>query len=105
MVLRLRNYKSNDKIFFGPLESISLLNGGKNYDVTCILQIYNYQDLVQIIQTALIRPIVTGDIVDVQVDPQDFDIKKIISVTIEGGNGSGTVSRTCSSKKEKRTII
>ena len=31
--VEIRNYKSNDKIFFGPLESISLLNGGKNYDL------------------------------------------------------------------------
>ena len=44
-----------------------------------------------IIQTALIQPVISGKVVDVQVDPQDFDIKKIISVTMEGGNGSGTV--------------
>ena len=34
---------------------------------------------------------ISGKVVDVQVDPQDFDIKKIISITMEGGNGSGTV--------------
>ena len=40
---------------------------------------------------ALIQPVISGKVVDVQVDPQDFDIKKIISITMEGGNGSGTV--------------
>ena len=88
--VEIRNYKSNDKIFFGPLQSISLLNGGKNYDVINPPNIQLSGSGANN-TTALIRPIVTGDIVDVQVDPQDFDIKKIISVTIEGGNGSGTV--------------
>ena len=31
--VEIKNYKSNDKIFFGPLDKITLLNGGKNYDV------------------------------------------------------------------------
>ena len=41
--------------------------------------------------TYLIRPVVTGTVVDVQVDPQDFDIQKVVSVTIEGGNGSDNI--------------
>ena len=27
------NYKSNDKIYFGPIKNVRLYNGGKNYDV------------------------------------------------------------------------
>ena len=88
--VEITNYKSNDKIFYGPLESISLLNGGKNYDVL------NPPNITLTgpgagSTNALIRPVVTGSISDVLVDPQDFDIKRVISTTIEGGNGSGVI--------------
>ena len=88
--VEITNYKSNDKIFYGPLESISLLNGGKNYDVL------NPPNITLTgpgagSTNALIRPVVTGSISDVLVDPQDFDIKTVISTTIDGGNGSGVI--------------
>ena len=88
--VEIGNYKSNDKIFFGPIQSISLLNGGQNYDV---LNPPNIQLSGGNVAgtTALIQPVISGNIVDVLVDPQNFDIKKIISTTIEGGNGSGTI--------------
>ena len=31
--VEIKNYKSDDKIFFGPLENVKILNGGSNYDV------------------------------------------------------------------------
>ena len=88
--VEIRNYKSNDKIFSGPIESISLLNGGKNYDLVNPPNIELSSSGVSN-TNALIQPVVSGKLIDVQVDPQNFDIKKIISVTLEGGNGSGTV--------------
>ncbi len=88
--VEIGNYKSNDKIFSGPIESISLLNGGENYDVLNPPNIQLSSGSVSG-TTALIQPVISGKIVDVQVDPQDFDIKRIISTTIEGGNGSGTI--------------
>ena len=88
--VEISNYKSNDKIFFGPIESISLLNGGEDYDVLNPPNIQLSEGNVGG-TTALIQPVISGKIVDVQVDPQNFDIKRIISTTIEGGNGSGTI--------------
>ena len=75
--VEIRNYKSNDKIFFGPLESISLLNGGKNYDLLAPPNI-ELSGSGANNTNALIQPVISGKVVDVQVDPQDFDIKKII---------------------------
>ncbi len=49
------------------------------------VKIDEYDELINKIEK------LSGKIVDVQVDPQDFDIKRIISTTIEGGNGSGTI--------------
>ena len=41
--------------------------------------------------TALIRPVINGSVKDVQIDPQNFGIRRIITATIEGGNGNGAV--------------
>ena len=88
--VEIRNYKSDDKIFFGPLKNITLLNGGSNYDVLVPPSIQLSGPGVGN-TNALIRPVVTGKLTDVLVDPQDFDINRVVSVTLEGGNGSGSI--------------
>ena len=82
------NYKSEDKIYYGPLDSITLYNSGSGYDVI------NPPDVVVSSgagTTALVRPTLKGTLKEVIVDPQDFDIKKITSVTLTGGNGTGAI--------------
>ena len=98
--VEIYNYKSNDKIYFGPIESVSLLNGGKNYDVINppIIQLSSAGAGTT---NALIQPVISGEVTDIQVDPQDFDIKKVISVTIEGGNGSGTILEPVLSERRR----
>ena len=81
------NYKSEDKVYYGPLESIRVYNGGTNFDVVNLPSI----TISGGITTALVQPVVKGKLTDVLVDPQDFDIKKVSSVTITGGNSSGVV--------------
>ena len=85
------NYKSSDKVYYGPLESIKLYNGGNDYDVINppIVDVGN--SVVSGGTTALVRPIVRGSVQSVLVDPQDFDLKDVISVTISGGNGNGAI--------------
>jgi len=84
------NYKSTDKIYYGPIEKIRLYNGGTNYDVISPPEIVISSPGVGC-TTALVRPVVKGNVKEVKVDPQDFDIKDVISVTIDGGNGSGAI--------------
>ena len=98
--VEIRNYKSNDKIFFGPLDKVSLLNGGSNYDLLKPPTI-ELSAPVTGSTNALIRPVITGSVKDVQVDPQDFDIKRVISVTIEGGNGNGSVLEPLLSERRR----
>ena len=88
--VEIKNYKSNDKIFFGSLDKITLLNGGKNYDVVNPPEITLSSPGIGN-TTALIRPVITGSVTKVQVDPQKFGIHRVLSATIEGGNGSGAV--------------
>ena len=86
--VEINNYKSNDKIYYGPLESIDVLNGGTNYDVINppLLTISS-----GIGTTALVQPVISGSIKKVYIDAQDYDIRSIVSIGVSGGNGSGAV--------------
>jgi hypothetical protein len=86
--VEIENYKSNDKVYYGPLKSINILNGGSNYDVI-------NPPLITISAgagiTALVQPVLSGSIKKVFVDAQDFDINTIVSIAVTGGNGNGAV--------------
>ena len=86
--VEINNYKSNDKIYYGPLESFNVLNGGNNYDVINL-------PLISIISgsgtTALVQPVISGSIKSVYIDSQDYDINAVVSIGVSGGNGSGAV--------------
>jgi hypothetical protein len=86
--VEINNYKSNDKIYYGPLESIDVLNGGNNYDII-------NPPLVSITSgagtTALVQPVISGSIGSVYIDSQDYDINNIVSIEVSGGNGSGAI--------------
>jgi len=81
--------KSDDKIYYGPLQSINILNSGKNYDVI------NPPSVVisppPSGTTALANVVVRGSLQKITVDPQDFDINAVISASIRGGNGFGAI--------------
>lgn len=95
------NYKIKDKIYYGPIQNISVLNGGSNYDVINPPKIEISAGLGV---TALANAVVTGSIKEVLVDPQDFDISSIVSIDIEGGNGS-EASFSPILKKRRREVI
>ena len=81
--VEILSYKSDDKIYYGPLESVNVLNGGSGYDVI------NPPLLSLSSGNALVQPIVKGSVEKVYVTPQDFDIDVVVSIAITGGNGSG----------------
>ena len=78
--------QSRNKIYYGPLEEFEVLNGGKDYDVINPPQI-NISTGAGV--TALVEPVITGTVKEVFVDPQDFDVKDVFSLSLIGGNGSG----------------
>ena len=97
--VEIANYKSDNKIFYGPIKDLKIFNGGSGYDVINPpnLQISSPGTGT----TALVHPVMSGSVTDVQVDPQNFDIDKIISVTITGGNGSGAVLEPVIGKRHR----
>ena len=105
--VEISNYKSVDNICYGPLQSINILNSGENYDVINVPQITISPGLT----TALAQPVIGGSITEVYIDEQDYDINKILSVDVSGGNGSGAilkpvvVQRSRSISFDGRTIL
>ena len=83
--VEILNYKSNNKIYYGPLESIRVLNSGNGYDVI------NPPLLSLNSGNGAIQPVIRGSLEKVYVDPQDFDIDVIVSIALTGGNGKGAV--------------
>lgn len=84
--VEIKNYKSDDKIYYGPLESVKVLNIGNDYDVINppLISISPGEGI-----NALVQPVVSGSIEKVYVDNQEFDINNIISINVTGGNGKG----------------
>ena len=94
--VEIANYKSDDIVYYGPLESINVLNGGRNYDV---INLPNVVVSTGLGTTALCRPVVQGSIERVDIDILDFDIDEVKSVKVIGGNGSGANLKAIVGKK------
>ena len=86
--VQVRSPISDNQIYYGPLESVDLLNGGSGYDVVNppIVGIETSTGI-----GAAVEPIIQGTVKEVFVDPQEFDIDAIQSISLTGGNGSGCV--------------
>ena len=76
---------SRDEIYFGPLEKFEVLNRGKGYDVINPPEI----KISSGTSNALVEPVIVGNVKEVLVDPQDFDVESVISISLTGGNGNG----------------
>ena len=88
--VEISNYKIDDKVFFGPVEEINVFNSGSGYDVVsppkCVISSSDNAGTNAEANVAII-----GSLKDVIIDPQDFDIDQVISITVNGGNGAGAV--------------
>mgnify|MGYP007000164799 len=75
-------------IYFGPLNSIDIVNSGTGYDVLNPPSI-SIENSSTGINTAYAKVAIAGTVMDVLIDPVDFEVKKVVSVDIHGGNGTG----------------
>jgi hypothetical protein len=96
--VEIKSYKSHDKIYYGPVKSVRVLNGGKNYDVVNppVIELSAGIGI-----TALIQPVISGKVEKVFIDPQEFDINSIVSIGVSGGNGAGCVLQPIFKKNVK----
>ena len=98
--VEIANYKSLDKIYYGPLSDFIIFNQGKNFDVVNPPQI-SVPAPAGAGTTALIQPVITGELKEVLVDQQNFDIERISSITLSGGNGSGAILKPIVTKRKR----
>ena len=86
------SYKSTDKVYFGSLKSVDVLNTGSGYDVI-------NRPRLSVTQTghtgagASVISQVSGSLIDVLVDTEGVDYEEDPNVTITGGNHDGAVLR------------
>ena len=84
--VEVRSPVSEDFISYGSLSSINLINGGDGYDIINPPKLIIEAGLGS---TALAEPVITGSVKEVYIDPQEFDVKSVKSVSLTGGNGNG----------------
>ena len=94
--VEITNYKSTDKVYYGPLTTTNILNGGTGYDVINLPYI---EVASGIGTTALIQPVLTGTMTEAVVDPQGFNVDRVLSIDVTGGNGTAVIEPLIESKK------
>ena len=88
--VEILNYKSNDVVYYGPIEEIDVTSGGSNYDVINppVLQV---SDVVGSGVSAYCE--VEGKLERIEITDSGFDYVENPVITITGGNGSGAVAK------------
>jgi hypothetical protein len=86
--VEIYNYKTLDKLYYGPLENLKVLFGGSDYD---IINPPNIKPSISsgLGTNALIQPVISGTIKNIFVDDQDFDVDSGSVVKVVGGNITG----------------
>ena len=100
--VEIDTYKSPDKMYSGSLNSVTILNGGKNYDVINLPEI-SVSGGIGV--TAKIQPVISGSISKVYVEPQDFDIEEIVSIGVNGGNGRGASLEPVLNRRSREVLF
>ena len=91
--------KSNDKIYYGPLESVQVINSGESYDVV------NPPVLELSSGNAKLQPVVEGSIQRIHIDPQEFNIERPIKLSVSGGNSKGTILSPITKLKSREVFF
>ncbi len=87
--VEILNYKSNDVVYYGPIEEISVTSGGDNYDVINP-PILSVTDGVGVGASAYCE--VQGSVERLDVIDEGFDYLETPTLKITGGNGSGCIA-------------
>ena len=66
------NYKSLDRLYYGPLSNVRILNTGTDNDVINPPKIVVSNSTVGVGTTALVTAVVKGSVKEILVDPQDL---------------------------------
>ncbi len=84
------SYKSTDIVYYGPLESVDVLNTGSDYDIINPPRIAVTQDGHTGVGASVIAQ-VEGSLTEVLVDSEGLDYEEIPTVKIIGGNNDTAI--------------
>ena len=98
--VEIQSLKSSDSIFYGSIEEFTVASSGSGYDIINppVIEIGSVSTAST---QALASPIISGDITEIQVDPQNFDIEDIVSIQLTGGNSSEAVLQPILRKRNR----
>ena len=85
--VEIYSYKSTDNVYYGPVQSVDVLNSGENFDVINPPRLSLYQDGHTGAGSSVIAH-VSGSIKEILVDTEGLDYIEAPTVYISGGNGS-----------------
>jgi YHYH protein len=89
--VELQNYKSFDKLYYGKIDSVTVLDGGENYSLLNPIEFKIFDGNVEDTQTKLI-PQLEGKLKRIDVIDSGFDYLEVPTVTILGGNNTTVVT-------------
>ena len=85
------SYKASDKVYYGPLENVEVLNIGSDYDVISPPRLSVTQDGHTGAGASVIAQ-VEGTLQEILVDTEGFDYEEIPTVKILGGNNDSAIA-------------
>jgi len=88
--VEILNYKSRDKVIYGPIEKVDVLSNGSGYDVINPPQLV-ISDSVGSGATGYCA--VSGSLQEIRIIDPGFDYQEIPTIKITGGNGSGAEAK------------
>ena len=89
--IELQNYKSFDKLYYGKIDSVTVLNGGENYSLVEPVQFKIFDGNIEDTETKLI-PQLEGKLKRIDVIDSGFDYVEVPTVSILGGNNTEVVT-------------
>lgn len=89
--IELKNYKSFDKIYYGKIDSVDVLNSGSNYNLNNPPQFKLIYEDVEYPNTKII-PQLKGSAIDLSITDPGFDYIEVPTVKVLGGNNDTVVT-------------
>ena len=86
------SYKSSDIVYFGPLQSVQVLNTGSNFDVVNRPKLIVKQDGHTGVAASVIAQ-VEGILEEILVDTEGFDYEETPTVKVIGGNNTTAIAK------------
>ena len=98
--VEIENGKFSDAVFHGEVDNFSVIGFGTDYDIINppVIEIENVSTGST---QALVSPILSGDIEEIQVDQQSFDIEDVVSIKLTGGNSGEAVLQPVLRKRNR----